>query len=520
MKLLKKNVHMNKVINIASTQLTLDDDFIVPDIKPDVEKIIAKDGDVRIEAISYNDGKLNVRGTLEFRVLYGAADADGLGSMKGGIVFDERINCDDSIDGMIISESGLNVECIIENMLIGIINTRKISVKAIVKMNVTKDELYDIDTATDVENSKVSMLKKKEKISQVACLKNDIFRIKEDMEIGSKLPNIGEILWKYGKVNDVIFRPIKNGVAVSGELKIFVIYKPAEDGVPCQWCENSFAFSGNVPVDGCNDDMIPDIDYKLKDLVIEVRNDYDGEPRIIGIDGVLTMNIHMYREEEIEYLADVYSLEKQLNPIYRPVDYSRILMKNVAKSKISHKFNMENDGIGILQICFCEGENHIKTKETTKEGIMVTGYVLVNLIYLTDNDIYPFGGATGKIPYEYTIEIPGIKESTENKILACPVSLSASMSGESEVEVRGNLIFECLAFDRTLGNIIEDIVEEEPDKKKIMAMPSIVGHMVKEGESLWDIGKRYYVSVAALMQMNELTGDEVKVGDKILVVKG
>ena len=43
--------------------------------------------------------------------------------------------------------------------------------------------------------------------------------------------------------------------------------------------------------------------------------------------------------------------------------------------------------------------------------------------------------------------------------------------------------------------------------------------MVKDGESLWDIGKRYYVPVSVIKQTNDLTSDEVKAGDRILIVK-
>ena len=42
---------------------------------------------------------------------------------------------------------------------------------------------------------------------------------------------------------------------------------------------------------------------------------------------------------------------------------------------------------------------------------------------------------------------------------------------------------------------------------------------MKDGESLWDIGKRYYVSIETLMQTNNLTSQEVRPGEKILIVK-
>lgn len=40
------------------------------------------------------------------------------------------------------------------------------------------------------------------------------------------------------------------------------------------------------------------------------------------------------------------------------------------------------------------------------------------------------------------------------------------------------------------------------------------------GDTLWDIGKRYYVPVSQLKEVNELPTEEISAGDKILVVKG
>ena len=59
----------------------------------------------------------------------------------------------------------------------------------------------------------------------------------------------------------------------------------------------------------------------------------------------------------------------------------------------------------------------------------------------------------------------------------------------------------------------------EPDMEKMAALPGIAVYMVKEGDSLWDIGKRYYVPVSVIKQTNDLASDEVKAGDKILIVK-
>ena len=60
----------------------------------------------------------------------------------------------------------------------------------------------------------------------------------------------------------------------------------------------------------------------------------------------------------------------------------------------------------------------------------------------------------------------------------------------------------------------------EPDAEKMASLPGIAVYMVKAGDSLWDIGKRYYVPVSAIRQTNNLSSDEIKAGDKLLIVKG
>ena len=50
-------------------------------------------------------------------------------------------------------------------------------------------------------------------------------------------------------------------------------------------------------------------------------------------------------------------------------------------------------------------------------------------------------------------------------------------------------------------------------------LPGMVIYMVKEGDSLWQIGKEYYIPVEAIKTMNGLTKDEIQPGDKLLLMK-
>jgi len=54
----------------ATNQVTFDEDYNVPDVKPDVGRMIQKKGEVLLEEALVGDGQAQVRGNLKFYLLY------------------------------------------------------------------------------------------------------------------------------------------------------------------------------------------------------------------------------------------------------------------------------------------------------------------------------------------------------------------------------------------------------------------------------------------------------------------
>ena len=64
MELVKKYIHMNHEKGRAESQVTLDDDFNVPDSKPDVMRLIQEKGEIKIEETNLTSGHIWLKGTL------------------------------------------------------------------------------------------------------------------------------------------------------------------------------------------------------------------------------------------------------------------------------------------------------------------------------------------------------------------------------------------------------------------------------------------------------------------------
>ena len=54
---------------------------------------------------------------------------------------------------------------------------------------------------------------------------------------------------------------------------------------------------------------------------------------------------------------------------------------------------------------------------------------------------------------------------------------------------------------------------------KISSMPGITVYMVKQGDTLWDIAKKFYTTMEEIISMNDLEDDQVSSGQPLILVK-
>ena len=114
---------MNREKGRAQSQITLDDDFNVPDSKPDVIRLIQDKGEIKIEEINLTSGHIWLKGVLKFQVLYRSDQEEHkINSMTGEIPFQESL----AIDGINEYDTA-KIRGQIEDLTMGIINSRKLS---------------------------------------------------------------------------------------------------------------------------------------------------------------------------------------------------------------------------------------------------------------------------------------------------------------------------------------------------------------------------------------------------------
>ena len=96
---------------------------------------------------------------------------------------------------------------------------------------------------------------------------------------------------------------------------------------------------------------------------------------------------------------------------------------------------------------------------------------------------------------------------------------SISLKDGAQLEVRIVLNIRILVYNTNKEDILTDLKVAPIDTAVLERLPGFVIYYVKQGDSLWQIGKKYYVSVERLKEINNLTSEEIKAGDRLLIVK-
>lgn len=521
MELIKRNIHMDCIKCKAQTQMTLEDDIIISDSRPDAAKLIMDRGNVIIEEVKVTDDHVNVKGKLAFHVLYqterGTADSSrsDVANMEGSIPFDEMV----FMEGVRGGDS-VNISWDLEDLSIGLINSRKLSVQSMITLYLTCEEICDEETAVDLySQDPVEFRKKTLDIAAMTIKKRDIFRVKEEVEVPGSFPNISVMIWSEVTPETVEFKVLEDKISVQGELRAFFLYRGEGDDEEVCHYETTLPFAGSLDCPGAREGMIPEISFSAENREVEVRPDFDGEERVITFEQCLDLDICIYQEEEIDILSDVYGVVKEVSVVERNAEFRRLITRSSGKTKLAGHFKCEDEKAVLHKILHTASNLQITGKKFVDGGIELTGIVNLQIFYECSRETDRYGVIKGMIPFQYVLEAEGIDKSCIYPVQAFLDQMAVAIIDSGEVDVKCVLYFRANVYRSWQEKIVEQIVVSEPDMEKMAALPGIAVYMVKEGESLWDIGKRYYVPVSVIRKTNDLASDEVKPGDKILIVK-
>ena len=489
----------------AFAQITLDDDYIVRDNKPDVIRTIYSKGHIVLEDTKIGNQVVWITGKLYFDTLYLSDDENRkLESVSGEVPFQEKLMMDN-----VTEKDEISIDAKIEDLSVGIINSRKLVIRGVLNLS---------GRALEEEQSEITCMiaegmgyeQKTEEVTML-CLadaKKDMIRIQKELVLPGSKSNIGEIIFYHVDFFNEEIRLKNEGLQIQMDAKVWVLYRGETTG-EYECFETTVPIMGAIESEYLTEDEIFWSKAVPLEVLVEPRADYDGESRMLGLEIALSVEAEFYQEESCQMLLDAYSLKNELFLEKEPAKVSHFLMKNISKVRILEQERLEPNQEKILQICGSSGTVNVDRIRKVENGILLEGLLQVHILYNTTSDVMPIAHCQTHIPFEQLIEMTGCSEHTMVRMDTKLEQLQVNLLDNTEYEVKAMIQVMVFAKEPVEFSNVVNMIEMPIDIELLKKQPGMIGCIRREGEDIWDIAKKYHASTENIIEM----------GDKVLIVK-
>lgn len=422
MELIKDTISICETVTKGTTQAMADGDIIVPDIKPDILKLLQVDADACITDKYIENGRLVICGRVDYKILYiPDKENEKIKSILTSMDFRQVVD-----SGGADGEMKPVVASAVDRVEFSAVNSRKIRLRAIIGIDYELCRIIETDICTDVEEENTERKKNKIAFENTVDISEHNFTLKETLEVPSGQTSIAEILKTDVSISDTEYKTVTGKVIVKGNAGICILYTD-EDG-EIKYIEAELPFTEVFDADGVGENTICDIDYCVTGIMCEAQPDNDGDIRIAELDIDIEAAVKGVEIEEEEILGDCFvpymdtSCETEKLRLTETVE--RPSVQNTLHEIIDFPSNIPAV-TGVYNVM----TNAAVTKaELQRNKIICEGKIEAYILYLTDSGENPVYSLKKEIPFSYMLECENGTAAPEVNIKAVVKHVSYNLN--------------------------------------------------------------------------------------------
>lgn len=514
MNYITKNITADKIIGSEKAQLIQEGEIILRDNQPDIDIILKCDANIIPEESHSEENRLSFKGRLLINILYCGKDK-GVHSISTEVPINDFINIEGADTNMLS-----NINAVISNVECKKVNDRKFGYKIMSEVNGMVTELAEIEAITDLydiprEQQQFGNVN----TSRTICQKMETFTVTDDITLpATKLP-ISEILSLSCNITNSEFKPQEDSVNSSGDVSVVILYTSTEGGFP-ELYEFDIPFNFALEAENTDTDSIADVNLYIKDCFYNVLENDEGEPKIINMEINVGADINTSQNESNEVLEDAYVLNNDVNFTTTELCYSGIVCRNRGQCPVKEIVTLDEKCPNMLQIFRATGTVYIDDISIYENKVVIEGAINIDIMYITGNDEMPIYSHSDTIPFTQTIDARGAMDGMEASINANIAHIGFNMLSDREVEVRCALNTNTTVRETRCINLITDVTITPLPPDIIDKIPSMAIYVVKKGDTLWKLAKRFNTTVQSLVDINNIENpDLIYPNQKLIIVK-
>ncbi|MCF0148052.1 MAG: DUF3794 domain-containing protein [Clostridium sp.] len=515
---IRESIRYEQLLREGSVNQPIKGEHLLRDSQyPDMKEVLGIDVKATITNKEIVGDKVIVEGNLDYIVLYLSKDesiSDSPANKIHAVVFNDKFSNYLDLNN---DEHNIvcNVECDVEHIEANWMNERKVGISGLIVLRWKIHKIGEFEYVKDIEGKDDVQVKKEEEVLNGVKGDKDIdFMGKSMLKVTMDKPEIDEILKCSMNLHKKEVKVVEGKAYIGCYCKISILYK-GRDNKELEALEDDVYLSREEELPGISGDMISVLELMVVDEQHAVNLDDVGENRVVNVEFLVKGNVKVYSNDKVEILKDAYSPTMNIELVNGNKEFT--LIHSILNSEVTAKdiFDIDNKEERIGEVVAVTGHPIIKDKIVEDERVKVEGVVKTNIIYRLAGEELNYGILNGDIPFNTTIDIKGLKKDMNLIISPYLENIDTNIEGNA-VSVRATVGLNIKSYYKVNKDYIKDIVEGSGELKEKKA--SVTIYVVGEGETLWDLAKKYNTTVAELEKLNDLNEEEkIRPGCKLII---
>ena len=500
----KQALSVNRIIGQKTDTDVIEEDFIVPDIKPDILNTISTSGVVCVYKKEVLSGKVRIDGAINTYIMYLADDEkSSVRGLNTILDFSKTIDMENVKEGMTLENKITlkSIEC-------RVLNGRKISIKAIIEIELKVLSNEEIEFVNEVEDVKdVQLLNKTLTLNSI--LGTGLTRVyaKDTMVIDSA-DNLAEIMKAEISIINKETKVSYNKILVKADSLVKIMYLTEDNRINI--VSQQIPVMGFIDMQDVTDENVCDVSFELKNLLIKPNS---VEEHSIYVEAELEIDCSVSQEKQMNIIQDLYSPSVDL--VYKQKQINVISKKEVAKDICTIREKQLIPEIGNHKIYDVDVMPSIISQKILNGRIMYEGQIKLNFIFEEDNSSR-VNTLSIEVPFTFNMDFEGVKPTSQiNSNIDVTMQDFVVMPQGEGVEIKIDLEFKTEMSNNEALQVIEEI---NIDENRNDTRYSLIIYFVKQGDTLWNIAKRFKTTVDAIATMNGIEDEnKIDIGEQLFI---
>ena len=494
-----ESVFAKEVLFEGNCEQAVDTELTLPDYCPDIGKLLKCRLVPMITSRQVNFDSLVVEGNARISIIYLDDREKKIRCCDRDYPFRASVPYDGTTEGV-----RLLAEAHVDYVNCRAVSQRKLDIHGAFTVHMTAVCRRENELITDLEGEGLRLRREQRGISDLVSCTQTGFDLSEAVELSEGKPPISSIIRSQAVLCIEEMQTVPGKLTVRGDAIFTMVYCTEQDDTP-ERMEYAIPFSQFFDISGLDEDCRTDVSLCCDMLEVSPRTDSDGEYRRVDVDIRVSAEIKVYRDREVSWVSDAYSVDYELSCVRKQVRLERLC--DTVFDTVVYKQSVDTGDIRIESV----GDlwaNVIDSRSSYRDGkTVITGNMAVCML-LRDSSkgtVYSEKNVRFECAVSQTVACQNVRSECSVAIKNC----GYSVSGDSKLEIQAELCLHCALYEDIPARQICSVELDESRPKSPENRPAAVLYFAEPGEELWDIAREYNSSVESIRIDNGIDGDTV-----------